>query len=41
MKTLIVDDKTTLGEAVQPGEDEEVLLVRDGHSIALVVPFDD
>jgi len=39
MKTVTVTGSSPLEEAL--GEGEEVLLVRDGHAVALVVPFDD
>jgi len=40
MKTVTVSGSSPLEEALSEG-DEEVVLVRDGHAVALVVPFDD
>ncbi|HEX4793005.1 MAG TPA: hypothetical protein VH370_04390 [Humisphaera sp.] len=41
MKTIIWDDKTRWEEAVKQGEEEEVVIVRDGRPVALLVPFDE
>ena len=41
MRTVNVTENTAWTEVLSAGEQEEVLLVRDGHAVALVVPFDD
>lgn len=41
MKTVDVRDDATLAAVLSRGPDEEVVVVRDGHAVALVVPFDD
>ena len=41
MKTVILTDKSTADDLLKQGGSEEVVVVRDGHAIALVVPFDD
>jgi hypothetical protein len=41
MKTLNWTEKTGSAEIVQAAEHEDVVLMRDGHAVALVVPFDD
>jgi len=40
MKTVTVTGSSPLEAALSEGT-EDVLLVRDGHAVALVVPFDD
>jgi hypothetical protein len=40
MKTVTVTGSSPLEEVLSDGT-EDVLLVRDGHAVALVVPFDD
>jgi antitoxin (DNA-binding transcriptional repressor) of toxin-antitoxin stability system len=41
MKTVTVTDKSLADELLRQGQDEEVIVVRDGHTVAMVVPFDD
>jgi antitoxin (DNA-binding transcriptional repressor) of toxin-antitoxin stability system len=41
MKTVIWTENTPWDEVLREGEQEEVILMRDGHAIALLVPFDD
>jgi hypothetical protein len=41
MKTVTWTDNTSWEEAIQEAEREEVLVMRGGHAVALVVPFDD
>jgi len=41
MKTLNWSETTTSAEIVQAGQEEGVVLLRDGHAVALVVPFSD
>ena len=41
MKTVIWTENTPWDEVLREGEQEEVILMRDGHAVALVVPFDD
>jgi hypothetical protein len=41
MKTVNLTENTPWDEVVRAGEQEEVLLVRDGHAVALLIPFDD
>jgi hypothetical protein len=41
MKTVNLTEDTPWDEVVRAGEQEEVLLVRDGHAVALLIPFDD
>ncbi len=41
MKTIILTGESSAKEVLAQGENEEVLVVRDGHPVALVVPFDD
>lgn len=41
MRTIDCTQNTPWEEMVRQAEHEEVLLVRDGHAVALVVPFDD
>lgn len=41
MKTIALTDKTPLDDLMRQAETEEVLLTRDGHAVALLVPFDD
>ena len=40
MKTLIAKEDTPLEAAIRE-RDEDVLIIRDGHVVALVTPFDD
>jgi antitoxin (DNA-binding transcriptional repressor) of toxin-antitoxin stability system len=41
MKTIALSDKTPLDELMRQAEKEDVLLTRDGHAVALLMPFDD
>ena len=41
MKIVELNEGATAAELLSQGADEEVLVVRDGHAVALVVPFDD
>ena len=41
MKTVTVTDQSSLDELLRQSQHEEVLVMRDGHAIALMVPFDD
>jgi len=41
MKMLDLKDAATLAGVLRENPGEEVVLVRDGHAVALLVPFDD
>lgn len=41
MKTVTWTKNTPWEETVRQAEQEEVLVVRDGHAVAMFVPFDD
>ncbi len=41
MKTLNWNEHISSAEIIQAAEGEDVVLMRDGHAVALVVPFDD
>jgi len=41
MKTINVTDKSSLEEWLKHTPDEELVVLRDGHAVALLVPFDD
>ena len=41
MKTVALNEKTPWEDLMRQGEKEEVLLLRDGHAVALLMPFDD
>jgi len=41
MKTIVVTKETPLEDALRGNGDEDVLVVRDGHPVALVIPFDE
>ena len=41
MKTVQWTDNTPWEEMVRQAEQEEILLLREGHAVALLVPFDD
>ena len=41
MKTVVCTENTVWEEAVRHLQDERLLLVRDGHAVALFIPFDD
>jgi hypothetical protein len=41
MKTLTITDKSPIRNVLDAGLEEDVVLVRDGHAVALLTPFDD
>lgn len=41
MKTVTWNENTSCADIVRQAEQEDVILVRDGHAVALVTPFDD
>ncbi len=41
MKTVTWTNSTAWEEAIRQAEGEEVLVMRGGHAIALLIPFDD
>lgn len=41
MKIINWDDLTSCADILRAAEQEDVVLMRDGHSVALVTPFDD
>ena len=42
MKKVELTQSTTASDLIgQNGQEEEVLVMRDGHPVALIVPFDD
>jgi hypothetical protein len=41
MKTVIWTENTPWDEVLRAGEEEAILLMRDGHAVLLLVPFDD
>ena len=41
MKTMSWTDNTAWEEAIREAEGEEVLVMRGGHAVALLIPFDD
>ena len=41
MKTFALTDASRMSDLLCEGCDEEVLILRDGHAVALLVPFDD
>jgi PHD/YefM family antitoxin component YafN of YafNO toxin-antitoxin module len=41
VKTMTWNDSTSCDEIVRHAQHEDVVLVRDGHAVALVIPFDD
>jgi hypothetical protein len=41
MKTLNCNRPTSSEEIIRASQDEDVVLMRDGHALALVIPFDD
>jgi hypothetical protein len=41
MKTIAWDDKTSCDEIVRQAEQEDVVLMKEGHPVALVTAFDD
>ena len=41
MKTMNWTEHTLSAEIIQAADGEDVVLMKDGHAVALVVPFDD
>ena len=41
MKTVVWAENTAWEATVRQAEQEEVLVMRDGHVVALLMPFDD
>jgi hypothetical protein len=41
MKTVTLTDQSTAKDIVKDVMDEELLIMRDGHAVALLVPFND
>jgi hypothetical protein len=41
MKTVTLTDKTSCGDLLQQLEKDEVVVMRDGHAVALLTPFND
>ena len=41
MKTVTVTSDNPLEKLIEEAGDEDVLVVRDGHAVALITPFDD
>ena len=41
MKTVTWTEDTSCADIVRQAEHEEVILMRDGHAVALLTPFDD
>ena len=41
VKTVTWNENTSCADIVRQAEQEDVILVRDGHAVALVTPFDD
>ena len=41
MKTVTITEKSSATDLVGQGQVEEIVVVRDGHAVALLVPFDD
>ena len=41
MKTVTWNNQTRWEELMRQVEQEEVLVLRDGHAVALLMPFDD
>jgi hypothetical protein len=41
MKTVAWTEHTSWDEVRRAGEHEAVLMMRDGHAVALIVPYDD
>ena len=41
MKSVKVSDKRTLRDIIGEGVKKDVVVERDGHAVALIVPFDD
>jgi hypothetical protein len=41
VKTVCYSEHTSWAEILQEAEQEDIVLMRDGHAVALVTPFDD
>jgi hypothetical protein len=41
VKTVSCSEQTSWTEIVRQAEQEDVILMRDGHAVALITPFDD
>jgi hypothetical protein len=41
MKTVTWTDSASWGDLMRQAEQEEILVLRDGHAVALLMPFDD
>jgi antitoxin (DNA-binding transcriptional repressor) of toxin-antitoxin stability system len=41
MKTITLTDDSSAKEALDQGQNEEVIVLRDGQPVAMVVPFDE
>ena len=41
MKTVTWTEKASLDEVLRQAEQEDVLVLRDGHPLVLITPFDD
>ena len=41
MKTVTCNENTSCDEIARQAEQDDVILMRDGHPVALVMPFDD
>jgi hypothetical protein len=41
MKTVSCDEPIAWSEIIREGEIEDIILLRDGHAVALITPFDD
>jgi hypothetical protein len=41
MKTVSVTDKLTADDLLKQGHDGDVVVLRNGHAVGLLVPFDD
>jgi hypothetical protein len=41
VRTVTWTENGSLDDVLRPGEPDEVLLMRDGHAVALLIPFDD
>src|SRR5437763_1144724 len=41
MKTVTINDRSSLNELLRKNGEDEIVVLRDGHAVALVVPFDD
>jgi hypothetical protein len=41
MKTVYLTDKLSAEDLLKQGGDDDVVVVRDGHAVGLLLPFDD